>query len=294
MKRLLHVVLSIGLTCSFSSPALAFTSKSKSTLSVAAAGVTESTTFSAGVGNFVTQGTGEPGTPAALSFPGGNNDYRDSGEALRVEVSTNAAGNRVIIYTDNLNGTATPQAQVNTATGIDGGGLVGVTDRTRTVPMLWGLTDANVDYVFTPVAPPGIGATNGIFVTDLAHVATFTTVSSALDNLAMRRCSDLVAVTNTAADGLYPQFFGGPGIDRDLCRQDTGVKVPEAEELSKNIAVVAFGFLGTAGTAPNTTTVAIDTMAVTSPIFVAFSADFRQAPAQNYATSTLTIELVTQ
>lgn len=286
MKRSTVGVLGLTVALCIPSQAQAFTSKAKSTVSVTASGVTESTTFSVAV---VAQGTAD--TPATLGFGTGGNAFRDSGEALKVTVSTNLAANRVIVYTDNLSGTANPQAQIDTALGIDGGGLVGVTDRTQIVPLLWVVKDTNVDHGFTTAA---IGD-DEIFVTDLAHVATFTTVNSTLDNQAMKRCADNVSVTNATGNGLYPQFFGGPGQNADLCDQASGVKIAAAEELSKNIAVVAFSFLGETGTAPDLSTPSpADSITVTSPIYLPMGANFTTAPAQDYATSTLTVELVTQ
>jgi len=54
---------------------------------------------------------------------------------------------------------ADPKACLDTSKGIDGAGLVGVTDCATTVPMVWGAGDANDDYAFNAVAPPGVGAT---------------------------------------------------------------------------------------------------------------------------------------
>lgn len=273
--------------------AQAFTTKERVTLSVSASGVDESTTFATSV---VTQGAE---TATTLGFGNGGNTFRDSGAAIKVEVDTNVAGNRVIIYTNNLGAEASPQACVNTATGIDGGGLVGNTDCSQTVPIVWAVQDANADYTFTPNPPQeafnATGASNGVFITDRAHVATFTSVGSALDNQAMKRCADNVPVANTANDGLYPQFFGGAGQDLDLCDQASSEEIDAAEELSKNIAVVAFGFLEDGGTAPDLATAnPADTITVTSPIYLPIGADFRDATAQSYSTNTLTVELVTQ
>ena len=268
----------------------AFTPKQKSTLSVSASGVTETTTFDAS--QVVVQGTAN--TPGTLEFGTGGNTFRDSERAIKVSVDTNVASNRIITYTNNLGAGANPKACLDTSKGVDGGGLIGVTDCQITVPLVWGVRDENDDYAFTPRPLPGFGATNASFITDRAHVATFTDKGGALDNLAMKRCSDNVHVANTPNNGLYPQFFGSAGTDLDLCRQSDGTKVLEAEELSKNIAVVAFSFLGTKGLATNTITPGDPAVDVTSPIYVPFAADFRQAPAQSYATNTLTIELVTQ
>lgn len=311
MKRSLLGLCSFAVVISLSSQAHAFTSKGKSTLSIGASGVTESTTFTTAV---VTQGTADPGTAATLTFGPGGNTFRDSGEAIRVDVNTNTAGNKVIIYTDNLAGTAVPQAQINTGTGIDGGGLVGVTDKTQTVPLLWVVKDTNTpDFVFT-TATIGDDET---FIVDRAHVRTFVQVvpgqvkNGTLDNMLLKTCDPLatppIPVTNIANDGLYTQYFGAVGQNLDVCSNEVaavvingvtinpGAPVPFAQELVKNISVVAFGFLGTSGTVtipgatpPN------NTATVTSPIFLPIGGDFRTAPAQDYATSTLTVELITQ
>jgi hypothetical protein len=290
MSRLWIMVAVLVGAASLAGRSEAFTPKKKSTLSVSASGVTESTTFEAS--QVVVQGTAD--TAGTLDFGTGGNTFRDSGKAIKVVVDTNVAANRLIFYTNNLGTGAVPKACLDTSKGVDGAGLVGVTDCATAVPMVWGVVDVNDDYSFTAVPSPGIGATNAVFLTDLAHVATFTAKNSALDNLAMKRCSDDVVVTNAPGNGLYPQFFGSAGADLDLCRQSDGSKVLEAEELSKNIAVVAFSFLGTKGLATNTITPGDPAVDVTSPIYVPIAADFRKATAQNYATNTLTLELVTQ
>jgi hypothetical protein len=276
-------------------PAEAYTSKVIRTVSVGASGVTGSATL-----NTTVVAQGNAADPAAtLVFEGTTNAFRDSGESLKIDVNTNVAGNRIIIYTNNSAAVATPKACINTGLGNDSGGLVGTGSAPiceLTVPLVWGLTDTNANYTFTETPSPGFGATNGVFITDLAHVATFTTSGSALDNLPMKRCAGGAVVANALNDGLYPQFFGGVGQDFDLCRQSDSTKVVEAEELSKNIAVVGFGFNGINGTGPNTATViATDTIALASPIYLPMGADFRPAAGDvQYATSTLTTELVTQ
>jgi hypothetical protein len=276
-------------------PAEAYTSKVIRTVSVGASGVTGTAVL-----DMTIVAQGNAADPAAtLLFEGTTAALRDSGESLKLTVNANVAANRIIIYTNNSAIVANPKACINTGLGNDSGGLVGIGSAPiceLTVPVVWGLSDNNTDYTFTPVALPGVGATNGVFITDLAHVATFTTTGSALDNLPMKRCVGGAVVANALNDGLYPQSFGRPNEDNDLCRQSDSTKVLEAEELSKNIAVVGFGFTGINGTGPNTlTAIATDTIALTSPIYLPLGADFRQAAGDvQYATSTLTTELVTQ
>lgn len=292
MKSLTFAAAAVLAASVAAGSAEAFTSKSAKTVTVGTSTVAESTTFDVTIVNQTT------GAAASLAFEGTTNVFRDSGESLQVTVNTNLAANRIITYTNNLDSSAVPfKFCEDTAKGIDGGGLVGQTDCAQTVPIVWGLMDAVGDYVFTPVALPGVGATNGVFITDRAHVATFTTKNSALDNnTTMKFCSGGAAVPNTAGDGLYPQFFGNPGVtSKDICQADGTTKIADAQELSKNIAVVGFDFLGTAGLGPNTTTVASDdTITLTSPFFMPMGADFRKATAQTYGTNTLTVELVTQ
>lgn len=327
MRYFTRVALALVAALSLQAGSEAFTSRQKSSVSVTGSGVTATQGMTL---EHVTQGTGDPGTVVpALSFGVGSNDFRDSGESIRIEVDTNLAGNRIIIYTDNLNGAiADPQAQVDTSTGIDGGGLVGVSDPKVTVPLLWALQDSNAtNYAFAS----GIVGDDEIYVTDRAHVATFVdgvlagasaADKQALDTLPMRRCDDASVVANpdnagTQADPQrYPQFFGAPGIfNSDLCSGAVSAvtiagvtmqpcagapcpadsKVPFAEELSKNIAVVAFGCFGTACDAPNLATADPgDSITVTSPFYLPIAADFRDAPGQDYTTSTLTVDLVTQ
>ena len=263
----------------------AWDSKGKSVISVSG-GVQATTSFATQV---VVQGTSD--TPATIGFGTGGNDFRDSGEAVKVSVNTNVANNRIIIYTENLSATANPKACLDTSTGIDGGGLVGVTDCSQAVPLLWVVADTNVDHTFTTAV---IGD-DEIFVTDHAHVASFTNTGSALDNKAMVLCRNpATAIPNPANNGLYPQFFGNPGLNEDLCDAAAPTTVV-SQELSKNIAVVAHSFSGTVGTAPNLTTPdPADSITVTSPIYLPIGADFIGAAPQDYATSTLTLELVTQ
>ena len=308
MRRFAVEALSVAIICSLADPAFAFTSKGMQTVSVSASGVADTTLLSPVV--VVAQGTAD--TPATLGFGTGGNTFRNSGDALKIDLTSNAAGNRLIIYTDNLSGSANPQAQLNTGTGIDGGGLVGVTDKSQIVPLLWALEQTNAAHNF--------GATVGddeVFVTDKAHVRTFVTVvpgqtmGGTLDNMALKMCdaaaTQPIPVANIPNDGLYTQYFGIGGQNRDVCSNEAGpvtingvtiaagAKIPQAEELSKNIAVVAFGFIGKIGTAPKLSTPdPTDTMTLTAPFYMPVAADFRNAPAQNYATSTLTVELVTQ
>lgn len=281
-----HVALNLVIPFLLAGQVEAFTSKQKSTISVSASGVTESTSFSTAV---VAQGTAD--TPATLGFGSGGNEFRDSGEAVKVTVSTNVAGNRVIIYTNNLAATANPKACLDTGTGIDGGGLVGATDCAQIVPLLWVIADTNVDHAFTT----GTVGDDEIFITDRAHVASFTTVGSGLDNQAMVLCRDpATPVANTLNNGLYPQLFGSPGLNEDLCNAANPTQVV-SQELSKNIAVVAHSFSGDTGTAPDLSTPnPADSISVTSPIYLPVGANFSTAAPQDYATNTLTLELVTQ
>ncbi|MDP3704105.1 MAG: hypothetical protein Q8R78_06930, partial [Candidatus Omnitrophota bacterium] len=227
MKRLIAGMTSVAVGLLSASQALAYTSKTTATpISVVSSGVTPTQALTTAV---VTQGSGEPGTASTLTFDVAGNTYRDSERAIRVTVDTNLAANRILIYTNNLNGGAVPQCTLDTSLGNDCGGLIGVTDRSQVVPVLWGVEDANPDYIF--------GATvgdNEVFITDRAHVATYVdaVLSAAtaaekqkLDILAFRRCDDqTTAVANADNAGTgpdpqrYPQFFGDPGIaNKDLC-----------------------------------------------------------------------------
>ncbi len=319
-KSSLCSVLAAAMSLTLAGRVDAFTSKTKAApLAVTGSGVTPSQSLTVSI---VNQGSGVPGTAGTLSFGAGGNTFRDSGEALKVDVNTNLAANRIIIYTDNLNAAASPKYCDDTSKGNDGGGLVGVTDCKVTVPMLWALPSSNpsgnIDYVFTTAT---IGD-DEVFITDLAHVATFVDAAlgvgapaaekQKLDILAMKNCATGVVVANpdnagTPADPeRYPQFFGASGAENDLCNAGAAITIngtaiaanapiPFAQELSKNIAVVAFNFLGTTGLAPNLSTASTtDSITVTSPFYLPLGADFRNAPGQDYGTSTLTLELVTQ
>ena len=157
---------------------------------------------------------------------------------------------------------------------------------------MWANNDTNADHGFTT----GVIGDDEIFITDKAHVATFTTVGSSLDNQSFVRCDDKVTVVpNTLNNGLYPQFFGtGGGVNSDLCNAANTTQVL-SQELSKNIAVTAFSCLGDKCTAPDLTSPSpADSITVTSPYYLAMGADFSGASAQTYSTNTLTIELIQQ
>lgn len=276
----------VGLLIAAPQSAWAFTSTGNSSTVTVDGTVAESTTFSSSI---VQQGSAD--VPATLGFGSGGNGFRDSGEAIKVTVDTNVANNRLIIYTNNLGASASPKACLDTSKGNDGGGLVGKTDCTKTVPLLWAINDTNVDHNFTT----GTVGDDEIYITDLAHAATFTPKNSAVDNQQMKFCASGTAQPNTTGDGLYPQFFGGVGVDKDLCDAVSGSKIAAAEELSKNIAVFAFGFSGTTGLAPNLSTPSpSDTISVTSPVYLAVGADFTGASPQDYGTNSLTVELIAQ
>lgn len=289
MRQFCSVVLSVVFASVIATPVYAYTETGNSSVKTTAGGVlTASTSFTVDI---VTQGTD---TVTTLGFESVTNTFIDSGEAIRVDVSTNLAANRVIIYTDNLGGSASPQACINTGLGIDGGGLVGETDCALTVPLLWSISDVTVDHVFTT----GTIGDDEIFITDKAHIASFipSPDTDNLDDQAFVRCDDgVTVVANTASDGLYPQFFGTPGNNDDLCDAAATTTVL-SQELSKNIAVAAFGFTaGGVGTAPDLSTPdSADSITVTSPFYMAMGADFTFAAAQTYSTNTLTVELVTQ
>src|SRR3989338_3107935 len=127
MRRAVIVTLSLGLAFSLAGQAYAFTSKGKSTISASASGVADSTSLGTSIVKQLT------GVAATLVFEGTGNDYRDSGEAIKVDVSSNLADNRLIIYTSNFATDASPKACFDTGNNNpnlgpigDGGGLVGV------------------------------------------------------------------------------------------------------------------------------------------------------------------------
>ena len=316
MRRFIAGCTSLAVGFLSASQALAYTSKTTATpISVVSSGVTPTQALTTAV---VTQNSGEPGTASTLTFGTGGNTYRDSGRAIRVTVDTNLAANRILIYTNNGPATAVPQCALDTEKGNDCGGLIGVTDRTQVVPLLWAVEDANPDFNFGASPSDAIG--NEVFITDRAHVTTYVDAALSgasaaekqkLDILAMKMCDGGALVANadnagTPADPQrYPQLFGSPGVvNSDLCNAGADItingtlilanaKVPFSEELSKNIAVVAFSCLGTQCTAPDLTTPGL-TKTVNSPFYLPMAADFRTAPGQDYASSTITVELVTQ
>ena len=370
LKKILLTVLSVAIGLGWPGQVYAYTSKQKTTVPSVGGGVTALQALSVTI---VQQGTG--GAVSVLDFPITTaDDLRDSGEALKVAIDTNLAANRLLIYTDNTASSANPKcallpAELDTARSCSG--LVGVSDQKTTVPLVWAVgisgvtvdplgrqnvlkaSSTAVDYSFTPTAT-GVGATNGVLVTDLSQRATFTaaltnlstTDKQQMDTLAMRFCSPTNNPTGTVSNpdqtdetkAYYPQFFGAPNVDKDLCNNGAGAvtiggigpiptcsgtainvdclkgldpagtgnlvylsKVPFAEELSKNIAVVAFNCTRLECLVPNLTTTAVNDFyavqvatAGTMALYLPMAADFRGSTGQDYATNTITLELVTQ
>lgn len=294
LYRVLVVALIVGL--SFGESAWAYTSKGKVTIGETAGSVTASDALTTAL---VVQGSATDAAAAALDFGAGAAGVRDSDESIKVTYDSNSASTRMIIYTDNKNN-ADPvkDSTVDASKGVDSGGLVGQLDTAQVVALLWAPTDANTNYAFDGAKINGTGAGASKTVSDKDHVATFTTVGSTLDNQAMVRCRDGVAVTNTANDGLYPQNFGAVGVNSDLC-DAAATSTVVSQELSKNFAVIGFSLAGTkiqvvdwidADGDTNTSEV----LELTSPIYVPIGGDFTGKPAQDYKTNTLTVELVQQ
>src|SRR3989338_4379165 len=168
MRRFLAGCTSLAVALMPASQAFAYTQKTTATpISVVSSGVTPTQTLTTAV---VTQNSGEPGTVSTLTFGTGGNTYRDSGRAIRVTVDTNLAANRILIYTNNGPATAVPQCSLNTELGNDCGGLIGVTDRSQVVPVLWAVEDANPDFNFG--ASPSDATGNAGDITDRAHRPT--------------------------------------------------------------------------------------------------------------------------
>ncbi len=195
------------------------------------------------------------------------------------------------------------------------------------------ITDLAHTHTFTAAAIPNpAGAT-------AAQIASRETEREKLDSLVMKNCaagaaSAAIANPNDAdADPeVYPQAFGGVGASQDLCNAsgaavtidpdgagasggpkaavtfqnctltpcEASSKVTFAEELSKNIAVVLFGCLGSICNAPNLATAAPDdTITVDAggakPVYMPIAGDFRFAEGSvTYAQNTLRLELVSQ
>src|SRR3989338_2289324 len=196
MRRFLAGCTSLAVALMPAGQAFAYTTRVTQTTAVTGSGVTESTSFTTSV---VDQGTADVASP--LDFGTGGNAFRDSGEAIKVNVSTNLAANRVIISTDNLNVSASPKCTLNTELGNDCGGLIGVTDTKQVVPVLWVVADTNIDHAFTT----GTIGDDEVFVTDRAHVSTYVDAvlfgalpaeKQKLDILAMKRCDNGTPVAN--------------------------------------------------------------------------------------------------
>lgn len=296
----------------------AFTSKSKSLPTSGAGGVIPIS----GPPGFavVTQGS-QVDAPDALNFNDDGdprlNGLRDSNEALKITFDSNLPGARLVIYTKNSSAQANPKYCDNPATGRDGGGLVGIPTSARpdackfVVPLLWVVKDTNVDHQFTPA----VVGDDEVYVVDAAHMRTLLPAAeknTPLDNIATKFCDPdafhPLAPVNFFDDGLYPQYFGGQARRLDICSDYAlptvihghfvfpGERIPEAEELSLNIAVVVYNIFRTKGLVPNLSTPdPNDNIAVTSPIYLPLAADYRTAqPGVVYWTSTFTIEILHQ
>lgn len=319
MKRIMIVTCSILLAIGLSAmPAFAYTTLSTA-VTITASGTLagDTKTFAAQV---VGQGTeGTPGTSISFTSPNG---LTDSGKALKITGGTNEVNARIIIYTDNNSQFSLPP-EINPATGADGGGLVGQTNKGYAVAMFWGMKsgadyepNANSDYVFGDPAAPVNGSTgNCNYIVDKRHTATYCTKNGTLDNQAMYPASgpETTVNKNTANDGVYPQLWD---IDMRTAASGGGSLIPEAEALYKNIATVAFN-VGTGGTddpnnyictAPKLTTagpglsgdnVKAKLLKLTGApsgsdayLYLPIGADFRGVPAQVYSTSALIVEMV--
>ena len=299
----------------------AFTSRVKSPGTSVSGGVTP--VFSFPPVQVVTQSN--PADPAdILNFDDDGdprlNELRNSHESLKITFNTNLPGARIIIHTDNTGALANPRYCDDPIKGNDGGGLVGVPtapDPNRcklTLPMVWGVLDNNLTYTFQPV-PNGYGASNWVFITDLSHVRTFLSAAernTPLDNIATKFCdptaTHAVSPGNIIDDGLYPQYFGAVGPSLDICSDYAlpalirgkfifpGDPIPDAQELSKNIAVIAYSIIGTQAKAPDlSTSDSSDSITVTSPVYLPIAADFRTAlPGVTYTQTTLQVEIIVQ
>ena len=316
MQQGTRFVVSVAVALLLSPPhAFAFTSKRKATGTplTGTGGVTPKAIFNPLV--VVKQGV-SPDTTDVLSFvddgqDSSASDFRDSNESLKVSFDVNVPGARIFIFTNNQHPLANPRFCGDPATGIDGGGLVGVSDCRATVPVVWAVLDTNTDYSFRPKVLPELGAENSVFITDRAHVRTFADVNGPIDNILTKFCdpaaTNAVLPTNTLGDGLYPQYFGAGSVSLDLCSASDhvvfypggyiwpGDSIPQAQELSKNIAVVAFNLFNTKARVPDLSTAdPADSLELTSPIYLPMGADFRRAFSMNYGSNTLDVNLVHQ
>lgn len=320
MKKIMIVTCIILLAIGFNAvPALAYTNLGGA-VTITATGTLagDTKTFDAKVVNQGTDGT--PGSSISFTSPNG---ITDSGKALRITGGTNEVDARIIIYTDNNSQFNVTTPEINPATGADGGGLVGQSNKGYAVAMFWGMKSAadldpntNSDYVFgNPAVPVDGGPGNCNYIVDKRHTATYCTKSAvvtSLDSMPMYPASGPDAGTNlnTANDGLYPQLWN---IDMRTAASGGGTLIPEAQALYKNIATVAFN-VGTGGTddpynyictAPKlTTTASTDSVKARllkltgapsgsdAYMYLPIGADFRGVPAQVYSTTALIVEMV--
>lgn len=315
-------LLAIGLNVV---PAMAYTSIGGGSVAISASGTLVGATiaFSASA---VDQSTGANGSSiVTFASPSG---ITNSGRALKVTGGTNEVDARIIIYTDNTNNTggSNQVPTVAPSTGIDGAGLVGQSNPGYVVPLLWGTKaaadlDPNTNIAYAGFTSAGI--TNGtcLYLVDKRHTHSFTAggnfaanpapfnTATGMDNTNMYTLAGAV-VTNTAADGLYPQAWDQDYYDK-INTDSTRVVVSQA--LYKNIATVAFNIGTGSGTDVNNYVCRVGKVNGTGAVvgqnvnaqlkrvgvpgtdqylYIYIGADFGGVPAQVYSTGTLTVEMV--
>ncbi|MFH1593651.1 MAG: hypothetical protein ABID09_03015 [Candidatus Omnitrophota bacterium] len=260
-------------------------------------------TFSVAV---VTKLTGA-GASLVFEAPSG---IANSGEALKIKGGTNELDARIIVYTDNDILAADPRYAGDQSTGIDGGGLVGETNKKISVALLWGVetTEAagiagpnqNVDYTFDGNTDDGVGE---VYIVDKSHSHSFVpTTDPGLDTVNLYK-NDGTQLANPAnegpqGEGLYPQLWDEPLYDAP-----TAPKTIIVPSLYSTIATLAFG-LGYDGTDYLATVADISTAITTDSVlakvgpgvsdpslYYYIAGDFRGKPAQTYTTNQLNVAM---
>lgn len=201
---------------------------------------------------------------------------QNAGQYVQIDYNSNAAGARIVIRTDNKNNTLPSKPYTGT---IEGSGLVGVTDTTATIPLLWVIFDdlgSAKTFVFKGDTDPlgtshgdllgaterGAGEAEGLVV-DKNNKTTAGTGAGEVGGYEDVRVQGYATVVVPQGTG---GLLGGFPSDKDGAADGNG---------NGNIADDGL-------------------RTCASPVFLVLGADFNGAVAQAYSTNTLALDLIVQ
>jgi len=238
-----------------------------------------------------------------LTLPAGTGFAKADGYVDVTFTDNNVGFQAVLISTDNRAATAAP----NKYTGIaQGSGMVGVTDTSVIVPLLWMVSDALITggYTFT-------GAAGEYFVSDKQQGTTSATQNVTTGASA---CND-ANKSNTCTTGEFTEYNGTAGFQAilwttgaaaDRCASNTGTARFEgvdwdgdcydgAKPFDNGFASVVYGISGGEATLSGAAGATIDNTRSTTDgnVKVYLGTNYTGADAQAYKTIKLTLELAT-